>query len=75
MENRHPLNLTYGLDRTTVPDDPYWLTTSQQLPTDRATAADVAMLVDALYDLNPCVDTAVTGTPSESTATSDPWRR
>lgn len=61
------------------PDDPsltdisYWLTIEQILKDDRATTADVAAVVDALYDIDPCVDSTVTGTepPDEEAPTEE----
>lgn len=41
-----------------VPTDPWWLRIEQDHPDDRVTTGEIAELVDTLYDLNPCVDTA-----------------
>ncbi|MFA6135480.1 MAG: hypothetical protein WC869_15820 [Phycisphaerae bacterium] len=38
-----------------LPEDPYWLTIIPPVYDDRATVADVAKVVDALYGLNPCI--------------------
>lgn len=40
-----------------LPDDPWWLTTEVMGGDDRATIEDVATIVDALYELNPCIET------------------
>lgn len=44
-----------------LPEDPYWLTIVPPVYDDRATVADVAAIVDSLYDIDPCVET--TGAP------------
>ncbi len=70
--NHHGLTLSYGTASGTILDDPYWLTFEQQGTDDGATVADVAEVVDALYDTNLCVDTSVQGVDEVSTANADP---
>ena len=46
---------------TIPPEDGYWLTIVQLEDDQRITAGEAAAMIDALFDLSPCVDTAETG--------------
>ena len=70
--SRHSQTLSYSIASGSVPDDPYWLTFEQQVNDDAATQADVAAVVDELYDTNICTDTSTQGVEEESTANADP---
>lgn len=75
MSERHSLiSSMVGTGLGAVADNEYWLTIEQILDDDRATAADVAGLVDELYDLDPCFDPATEGmetAPDDSEPTKD----
>lgn len=66
------LTLVSPLAAGAVPTDPWWLRIDQEKEDDRATTAEVAELVDTLYDLNPCVETEETGAPATEKAEPTP---
>ncbi len=72
VKTHHSATLEYSLSSRQQVDDPYWLTIEQIKTDDKATLADVATVVDAMFNLSPCADTSKTGTTTTTTDTTIP---
>jgi hypothetical protein len=63
----HSLRIGYVADSALIlPDDPYWLTITQQVEDDLASAAESAELIDDIYDNDACRDTGKSGKESDT---------
>ena|GEM_PF-5334582 len=70
----HNLTLRYVADPTSgiiAPEDGWWLTIEQVVDDQNVTAGEAAAMIDALFGLTPCVDTAETGTEPASEPPAD----
>lgn len=68
----HTLALNYSLSAGSVINDSLWLRLQQEnIAADVATVGDAAAVLDALYDIEPCVDPG-DGEESTLTSVSDP---
>jgi len=61
--NTQITSVTYSSDASEFPSEEYWLRIEQDKEEDLITVGEVAEVLDALYDLNPCY-----GEPTNSEA-------